>query len=423
MSITLTQPTLTPRRKPYRLQEGKEAAYAVLDEALVCHVGTVVDGHPRVLPTLHVRLGDTVYLHGSSGMTAALNARGGAEIAASVTVTLIDGLVFAPSHFDHSVNYRSVMAYGQLRLVDDPVEKQAALDAMVDHVADGRATDSRGPTDKELAQTAVLAMPLDHFSTKVRSGPSLGPDEERPGDVDNEPWVGVVPLELRAGTPVPDPGWDAPLPAYLIDYHRRTPERGPWYDAAPLTGALVRLEPLDLEHVDDLYAATDDPEVWQHLSARQPRSRADMARHVAASLQNPDRRIAWAQIDAGTGRAIGSTSFYDIDPTNRSVAIGYTYLGRDAWRTGINTESKLLLLRHAFETLGARRVVWHTDIRNTRSQDAIARLGATKEAVLRAHKVRADGTQRDTVQFAMVAEDWPAARDHLTERLRAYADR
>lgn len=416
----MTPPTLTPRRKPYRLQEGKEAAYAVLDEALVCHVGAVVDGHPRVLPTLHVRVGDTLYLHGSSGMTAALNARAGG-IPASVTVTLIDGLVFAPIHFDHSVNYRSVMAYGELRLVEEPTEKQAALDAILDHVADGRAADSRGPTDKEFAQTAVLALPLDHLSTKVRSGPSLAADEERPDNVDEEPWVGVIPLELRAGTPVPDPGWDAPLPAYLIDYQRRAPERGPWYDATPLSGDLVRLEPLSLDHVDDLYAATADAEVWEHLSAHQPRSRADMARHVAAALQRPDWRTAWAQVDTRTGRAIGSTSFYDIDPANRSVAIGYTFLGRAAWRTGINTESKLLLLRHAFETLGARRVVWHTDIRNTRSQEAIARLGATREAVLRAHKVRIDGTQRDTVQFAMVADDWPAARDHLTERLRAHA--
>jgi RimJ/RimL family protein N-acetyltransferase len=124
------------------------------------------------------------------------------------------------------------------------------------------------------------------------------------------------------------------------------------------------------------------------------------------------------QRSALTGEVLGTTSFYEVDPARRSLAIGHTFLGRAAWRTGVNTEAKLLLLTRAFETLGAERVVWHTDIRNARSQAAIERLGATREAVLRHHRIRPDGSWRDTVQYAMLAEDWPAASLALSDRLR-----
>jgi RimJ/RimL family protein N-acetyltransferase len=120
------------------------------------------------------------------------------------------------------------------------------------------------------------------------------------------------------------------------------------------------------------------------------------------------------QKDAATGEVLGMTSYYAADPVNRSIAIGYTMLGRRSWRTAINTEAKLLLMAHAFGELGAVRVEWHTDIRNERSQRAIARLGAVQEGVLRAHKRRPDGSWRDTVLFAMTADDWPAARERLS---------
>jgi RimJ/RimL family protein N-acetyltransferase len=113
----------------------------------------------------------------------------------------------------------------------------------------------------------------------------------------------------------------------------------------------------------------------------------------------------------------GSTSYYEVNPEFRSITIGGTWLGTPWWRTGLNTESKLLLLQRAFEVLGAVRVVWHADIRNTRSQTAIARLGASREGVLRKHMPRRDGSWRDSVLFAMNNEDWPAARDRLRERL------
>ena len=113
----------------------------------------------------------------------------------------------------------------------------------------------------------------------------------------------------------------------------------------------------------------------------------------------------------------GTTSLYEVDPQSRSLAIGHTWLGRAWWRTGHNTDAKLLLMTHAFDTLAAVRVVWHTDIRNTRSQAAIERLGARKEGVLRKHRLRRDGSWRDTVQYGMTDEDWPAARGRLQQRL------
>ena len=117
---------------------------------------------------------------------------------------------------------------------------------------------------------------------------------------------------------------------------------------------------------------------------------------------------------------IGTTSLYEINPALRTLAIGHTWLGRPWWRTGHNTDSKLVLLTYAFDELGAARVVWHTDIYNERSQAAIARLGATREGVLRKHRIRLDGTWRDTVQYSMTDDDWPAARAHLIARLAAH---
>ena len=120
---------------------------------------------------------------------------------------------------------------------------------------------------------------------------------------------------------------------------------------------------------------------------------------------------------ARSGDVAGSTSFYDVNPALRTLAIGHTWLARRFWRTGHNTESKLLLLTHAFDVLGAARVVWHTDVRNERSQAAIARLGAQREGEFRKHRLRRDGSWRTTVQFAMTDDDWPAARERLTARL------
>jgi RimJ/RimL family protein N-acetyltransferase len=198
-----------------------------------------------------------------------------------------------------------------------------------------------------------------------------------------------------------------------------------WYALPVLSGRLIRLEPLTLEHAAGYLAAAGPPEQadevfrWLNTAGGPPRSvetaRADILQALAARAHGT--RFAYAQIDAVTGEMAGTSSYYDVDPGLRTLAIGYTWLGQRWWRTGHNTESKLLMLSHAFDTLGAARVVWHTDIYNVRSQDAIARLGATHEGVLRKHRFRRDGSWRDTVQYSMTDDDWPQARDRLRASL------
>lgn len=188
-----------------------------------------------------------------------------------------------------------------------------------------------------------------------------------------------------------------------------------WYAARPLRGTRLALTPLRLSDAPDFLRGLGDPadaaEVTAHLPFRAP-DLATARAVVAAALTDLDR-VAYAQRLAATGELVGSTSFYEIDPSRRSIAIGHTWLARPHWRTGLNTESKLLMMGRAFEELGAERLVWHTDIRNVRSQAAIARLGAAREGVLRHHRRRPDGSLRDTVQFAMVSSEWPAARARL----------
>jgi RimJ/RimL family protein N-acetyltransferase len=196
-----------------------------------------------------------------------------------------------------------------------------------------------------------------------------------------------------------------------------------WYALPVLSGRLVRLEPLALEHAAGYLAAAgtgpDAEETFRWMFPAAPASVADAEQQILDALTARARgqRFAYAQLDADTGEVIGTSSYYEVDPAVRAIGIGHTWLGRRWRRTGHNTESKLLMLSHAFDTLGAARVVWHTDIDNTRSQDAIARLGATREGELRKHRIRRDGSWRTTVQYSMTDDDWPAARDRLGARL------
>jgi len=196
-----------------------------------------------------------------------------------------------------------------------------------------------------------------------------------------------------------------------------------WYALPVLSGRLIRLEPLALEHAPGYLAAAgpadDAAEVFRWMFPAAPQTVADAEGHILTALAARARgeRFAYAQLDAGTGEVAGTSSYYEVDPAARAIAIGHTWLGRRWWRTGHNTESKLLMLTHAFDTLGAARVSWHTDLNNSRSQEAIDRLGATREGVLRKHRIRRDGSWRDTVQYAMVDDDWPAVRARLIARL------
>ncbi|HEY0238170.1 MAG TPA: GNAT family protein [Friedmanniella sp.] len=197
-----------------------------------------------------------------------------------------------------------------------------------------------------------------------------------------------------------------------------------WYAAPPLRTARLRLDALRLADAPEFLAALGTPEerdeVVAHLRVPRVSDVAGARAVVAAALTDPDRLPYASRLTDGT--FVGTTSFYEIAPGVRSVAIGHTWVARRWWRTFVNTESKLAMLTRAFEGLGAERVVWHTDIRNARSQEAIARLGAQREGVLRHHRIRMDGSWRDTVQFAMLAEEWPDARSRLLDRLAARGD-
>lgn len=175
------------------------ALHPILDATPFCHLGYVHDGHPVVIPTLQVRVGDVVYLHASSGSRIGLQA--GEPWPVCLTVTLIEGLVMARSGFNHSINYRSAVVLGEAVLVTDPVEKMMALDATVDHVAPGRAAEVRPPTTRELEATAVARLPLIESSVKVRSGPPV----DEPDDVGLPIWAGVIPLTTTYGSAIPAP--------------------------------------------------------------------------------------------------------------------------------------------------------------------------------------------------------------------------
>jgi nitroimidazol reductase NimA-like FMN-containing flavoprotein (pyridoxamine 5'-phosphate oxidase superfamily) len=216
-------PRTTPSRYRERAQYDRETVHEILDEALICHLGYLGAGRPVVLPTTHARLGETLYLHGSTGggpmLAAAAAEASGSGLPVCVTATLVDGLVLARAAMHHSVNFRSVVVLGDARVVQDPAEKLRALRCLLDHIRPGRAADCRTPNARELAATGVLALDLVEVSAKVRAGAPV----DDPDDGTLPHWAGVVPLSLTAGTPVPADNLDPaiPVPGYL------TPSRRP----------------------------------------------------------------------------------------------------------------------------------------------------------------------------------------------------
>jgi len=184
-----------------------------------------------------------------------------------------------------------------------------------------------------------------------------------------------------------------------------------------LTGRHVRLEPLTPDHLPDLFVAGGgDEEVWRWLGVETPRTEPELGA-IATGLLATSDYLPFAVIDLSTGRAVGWTTYMDWSARDERLEIGWTWYGRSVWRSAVNTESKLLLLTHAFEELGMGRVQWKTDHLNLRSQNAIARLGAQPEGTLRRHRLRPDGSWRSSVYFSMLSDEWPAAKARLTERL------
>ena len=212
-------PTLRTRlvREPDRAVYDRAAAYQILDEGFICHVGFVVDGQPFVIPTGYGRTGDNLYIHGSAASRMLRRVNDG--IAVCITVTLLDGLVLARSSFNHSMNYRSVVILGTAVAVTDPNEKLEALRLLSEHILPGRWAESRLPNERELKATTVMRLPIEEFSAKVRKGPPVD-DEE---DLGFPTWAGVIPLEMVAGTPIDDPKLNPPreAPVYVRQYSRK----------------------------------------------------------------------------------------------------------------------------------------------------------------------------------------------------------
>jgi uncharacterized protein len=195
----------------------RESIYKILDEGFVCHVGFSVDGQPYVIPTLFARVGDAIYFHGSAASRMLRNL--GEGIPVCITVTLTDGFVLARSVFNHSMNYRSVVALGKAVLVDAREEKLKALHAFTEKILPGRWNDARQPNEKELKVTSILRLPLTEVSAKIRTGPPIDDDPDYALRV----WAGLIPLQLVPGSPIRDEKCDSsiPVPAYAIDYRRR----------------------------------------------------------------------------------------------------------------------------------------------------------------------------------------------------------
>lgn len=214
----ITSPTARTRvvREPHRGIYDREAVYQILDEGLVCHVGFVADGQPFVIPMNYGRSGDNLYMHGSAASRMFRRLDEGVPVC--ITVTLLDGLVFARSIFNHSMNYRSVVVLGTAERVEDAKQKLEALRIISEHIAPGRWNDARLPNETELKATWVLRLPIQEFSGKAREGPPQ--DDEK--DYSFPTWAGVLPLALETGEPINDPQLDPAraVPDYVKNYSR-----------------------------------------------------------------------------------------------------------------------------------------------------------------------------------------------------------
>ncbi len=216
-------PRTRVRRLPARGSYDRDVINAILDEALVCHVGFVDEGQPIVIPTIHVRIGDRVHLHGSNASRMLVRLREG--VPACVTVTLLDGLVLARSAFHHSMNYRSVVIFGRAEETKGREQKLEVFERLVEHVVRGRWADARRPSEEEINATTLVSLPITEASAKIRCGPAKDDEEDYSLPI----WAGVIPLELRAATPLADEklAHSIPTPDYVTLYQRYRTKKEP----------------------------------------------------------------------------------------------------------------------------------------------------------------------------------------------------
>jgi len=204
------------KRLPKRAKYEKSTIYAIIDEALYCHVGFVEGDQPYVIPTMHARMGDNIILHGSKASRLIRHVQAGNEIC--IAITLLDGLVLARSAFHHSMNYRSVVIFGRGHAVEKDEEKRAALEALMEHMMPGRWQDIRKPNPMELNATGVVSIPIENASAKIRTGPPIDDEQDEALPI----WAGVLPMYHVTSSPQPDPklGSAVPIPEYMLQTKR-----------------------------------------------------------------------------------------------------------------------------------------------------------------------------------------------------------
>ncbi len=216
----MPSPRTKVKRHPERGAYDRATIDRILDEALICHVGFVVDGQPYVIPTIHARDGDLLYLHGSPGSRMLRAIKEGVDVC--VTATLLDGLVLARSVYNHSMNYRSVVVLGRASEVTDHAEKLHAMHCVVEQVVKGRWADARQPNEGEIKGTTILRLSLADASAKIRSGPPTDDAD----DMDLPVWAGLIPLRLEPGAPIPDESTNGTAPSYISTYERPISDGG-----------------------------------------------------------------------------------------------------------------------------------------------------------------------------------------------------
>src|SRR5271166_276135 len=289
----------TPRTTVNRMRKRgtyeREVIHSILDRSLVCHVGVVVEGAPRVLPTLHARIDDSVFIHGAASNRMIRTAAEGVEVC--LTATLIDGLVMARSAFHHSVNYRSAVIFGIAKEVTDPERKFAAMRALVEHIAAGRWDGSRQPNPRELAATSILELQITEASAKVRTGGPLDDEEDYALPV----WAGVIPLRTEALFPYPDERLNAAIamPPHISEY--RPPDAralGSAHDGAPferrVEGFLISTDAarLDLDVIHEFLATKS---YWAEVVPREVVARS-IANSLCFGVYEGARQVGFARV-------------------------------------------------------------------------------------------------------------------------------
>jgi len=288
-------PRTTLNRMRKRGSYDRALIHAILDRSLVCHVGVVVEGAPRVLPTLHARIDDSVFIHGAASNRMIRTAAEGVEVC--LTATLIDGLVMARSAFHHSVNYRSAVIYGVATEIADPERKLSAMRALVEHIGPGRWDGTRWPNPKELAATSILELPITEASAKVRTG---GPIDDE-DDYVLPHWAGVIPLRTQALAPLADERLNGAIaiPPHISEY--RAPdarERGCAHDGAPfertVDGFLISTDAarLDLDVIHNFLATQS---YWAEEVPREVVARS-IANALCFGVYDGARQVGFARV-------------------------------------------------------------------------------------------------------------------------------